>query len=101
MPKLYVLSGDDLGRSYEVRSDSVVLGRGRDADLVIRGGSVSRVHARLERADRRDQSPFKAFDAAVVLIPLGDAMRPVPFAPGKLDKAVHDRHAGGHGGRSD
>lgn len=49
MPKLYVLSGDDLGRTYEFTEDRVVLGRGQEADLVIRGRSVSRKHARLER----------------------------------------------------
>jgi len=46
MPRLYVLSGEDLGRTYEVRGGPVVLGR--VADLRIRGASISRRHARLE-----------------------------------------------------
>ena len=49
MPKLYVLSGSDIGRVYEVEGESVILGRGKEADLVIHGASVSRRHARLER----------------------------------------------------
>jgi len=49
MAKLFVLSGDDVGRTYEVTGDQVVLGRGKEADMVVRGLSVSRKHARLER----------------------------------------------------
>lgn len=49
MAKLFVLSGDDVGRTYDVTGDQVVLGRGKEADLVVRGLSVSRKHARLER----------------------------------------------------
>jgi predicted component of type VI protein secretion system len=49
MAKLFVISGDDIGCTYEVTGDKLVLGRGKDADLVVRGGSVSRKHARLER----------------------------------------------------
>lgn len=46
MPRLYVLSGEDLGRTFEVRGGPVVLGR--VADLRVRGASISRRHARLE-----------------------------------------------------
>lgn len=51
MVKLYVLSGDDIGRTYDLDGDSFVLGRGADADVTVRGASVSRKHARLERGD--------------------------------------------------
>ena len=48
MPRLYVLSGPDVGRSYAV-DDGSVLGRARDCDVALRGASVSRHHARVER----------------------------------------------------
>lgn len=48
MPRLYVLSGDDVGRTYDI-GESAVLGRSADADVTLRGASVSRRHARIER----------------------------------------------------
>jgi pSer/pThr/pTyr-binding forkhead associated (FHA) protein len=47
MPRLFVLSGDDLGRAYDF-DHAVVLGRGETADLRLRSVSVSRHHARVE-----------------------------------------------------
>lgn len=49
MPRLYVLSGDDLGRTFDVQGPSAVLGRVREVDCPVRGASISRRHARLER----------------------------------------------------
>lgn len=49
MAKLYVLSGDDVGKTFEVVGDQAILGRGKEADMVVRGLSVSRKHARVER----------------------------------------------------
>ena len=48
MPVLYVLSGSDVGRTYEV-VDGALLGRVSQCDVVLRDSSVSRTHARLER----------------------------------------------------
>lgn len=50
MAKLYVLSGDDVGKTFEVVGDQAILGRGKEADMVVRGLSVSRKHARVERS---------------------------------------------------
>ena len=47
MPRLFVLSGDDVGHTHDFDS-AVVLGRGKDADMRLRGASISRKHARLE-----------------------------------------------------
>jgi pSer/pThr/pTyr-binding forkhead associated (FHA) protein len=47
MPRLFVLSGDDLGRTYDF-TGPVVLGRGEGADVRLRSVAVSRAHARLE-----------------------------------------------------
>lgn len=49
MARLFVISGDDIGRSYDLQGDNLVMGRGKDADLTVHGASVSRMHARLER----------------------------------------------------
>ena len=48
MPRLYVLSGDDLGVVREFESGAVI-GRAPQVDLKIRGASISRQHARLEQ----------------------------------------------------
>ena len=46
MPRLFVLSGPDLGKTYSVDGD-VRLGRVSDCEVVVRDASVSRVHAKL------------------------------------------------------
>lgn len=48
MPRLYVLSGDDLGVVRDFESGAVI-GRAPELDLRIRGASISRQHARLEQ----------------------------------------------------
>lgn len=48
MPKLYVLSGPDLGRTFEVE-DGAKLGRGVDCAVHLRDVSVSREHAKIVR----------------------------------------------------
>ena len=50
MPRLYVLSGDDLGRTFDVDGPTVI-GRGERADVRVRDASVSREHARLEPSE--------------------------------------------------
>jgi predicted component of type VI protein secretion system len=47
MPKLYVLSGPDVGKSFEVSSGALV-GRDPDCAVRLRDPSVSRRHARVE-----------------------------------------------------
>lgn len=47
MPTLFVLSGDDVGRSFEF-DGPVVVGRIKEVDFTLRSVSVSRRHARLE-----------------------------------------------------
>ena len=49
MPKLYILSGQDLGRTVDV-SHGAVLGRALDCAVHLRHASVSRHHARLDLA---------------------------------------------------
>ena len=46
MARLYVLSGDDIGRTYDL-SGPVVLGRSKAADVVLRHPTVGREHARM------------------------------------------------------
>ena len=50
MPKLYVLSGPDLGRTFEVQ-DGAKLGRGVQCEVHLRDVSVSREHARIVREE--------------------------------------------------
>jgi len=52
MARLYVLSGPDLGKSFEV-APGAMLGRATDCAAVMRDHSVSRQHARLESQDGR------------------------------------------------
>jgi pSer/pThr/pTyr-binding forkhead associated (FHA) protein len=49
VPRIYVLSGPDVGRTYDVEADAT-FGRGADCTVHLRDASVSRNHARLERA---------------------------------------------------
>lgn len=57
MPKIYVLSGPDLGRTFEVE-DGAKLGRGVDCAVHLRDASVSREHARIVR----DESGWRVVD---------------------------------------
>jgi predicted component of type VI protein secretion system len=51
MPKLYVLSGPDVGKSFEVASGALV-GRDPECAVRLRDPSVSRHHARVEESER-------------------------------------------------
>ncbi len=46
MPRIFVLSGPDLGKTYSF-AEEVRLGRTSDCEVVVRDASVSRVHAKL------------------------------------------------------
>lgn len=48
MARLFILSGDHIGQTHDL-TGSCNLGRGKDADVVVGGKSVSRLHARLEK----------------------------------------------------
>ena len=52
MARIYVLSGPDLGKSFDVEAGAT-LGRATDCSVVLRDHSVSRQHARLECHDDR------------------------------------------------
>lgn len=82
MPRLFVLSGDDLGKTHDVERD-VVLGRGEEADIRIRAVSVSRTHARIERdasglgwrvVDLASRNGLKVDGERVEAAPLTDGM---------------------------
>jgi len=50
MPKLYILSGPDIGRTFEI-ADGARIGRGVDCAIHLRDVSVSREHARIVREE--------------------------------------------------
>jgi predicted component of type VI protein secretion system len=50
MPKLYVLSSPDVGRSFAL-ADGATVGRDPSCAIVLRDASISRKHARFELAD--------------------------------------------------
>ncbi len=58
MPRIYVLSGPDLGRTFDV-VDGATFGRTADCAVTLRDASVSRTHARLER----DGAAWRVVDA--------------------------------------
>ena len=47
-PALVVVQGAEIGRHYPLRRSRVVLGRGDEADVVLRDKKISRAHARIE-----------------------------------------------------
>lgn len=46
MPRLFLLSGPDLGQTIDI-TDATVMGRALDSDVVLRSNTVSRSHAKL------------------------------------------------------
>ncbi len=52
MPRIYALSGPDLGRTFDV-VDGATFGRTAECAVTLRDASVSRTHARLEREGAR------------------------------------------------
>jgi pSer/pThr/pTyr-binding forkhead associated (FHA) protein len=48
--RLFVLSGADLGRSFPL-DEGATVGRNADCAIALRDGSISRVHARIERRE--------------------------------------------------
>ena len=50
-PTLSITTGAQSGRVVPLTQDSVVLGRGSDADITLIGRGISRKHARVERVD--------------------------------------------------
>ncbi|GEM_PF-6902272 len=49
-PRLVILTGKDRGRELELARDGLVIGRTKDADLVVKDKSISRRHAMFSRA---------------------------------------------------
>lgn len=52
MPRLYVLSGAHIGATHDF-TDAVEVGRAVENGLTLKGGSISRRHARFEQVDGR------------------------------------------------
>jgi hypothetical protein len=78
MPKLYVLSGHDVGKSFEV-GDGALVGRDPECAVRLRDPSVSRRHACLERgesgwsiADTQSRNGVHVRGARVASAPLAD-----------------------------
>ncbi|HKE01354.1 MAG TPA: FHA domain-containing protein [Planctomycetota bacterium] len=109
MPRLFILSGPDLGLESEI-GDRGEIGRGETCAVRLRDGSVSRHHARLEKTaagyelvdlesrngisragERAVRIPLKHGDEVTigsVLVRFVDA--PAPAAPAELDEIVLD-----------
>jgi pSer/pThr/pTyr-binding forkhead associated (FHA) protein len=47
MPKVYIMNGPDKGRMYEVKKNTIHIGRSPENDVQIKDKSVSRVHVRI------------------------------------------------------
>jgi diguanylate cyclase (GGDEF)-like protein len=53
-PCLVIIAGSELGSSYQLTGDIVVVGRGADCDFSIDDGAASRRHLRIERRGHND-----------------------------------------------
>jgi hypothetical protein len=80
MPRLFILSGPDLGKSVDV-DDGALLGRADDCSVHLRDPSVSRKHARLQRSggrwslvDTESRNGVYLADERVPLIALEDGL---------------------------
>jgi len=80
MPRLFILSGPDLGKSVDV-DDGAILGRADDCSVHLRDPSVSRKHARLQHAggrwslvDTESRNGVYVEDERVPLIALEDGL---------------------------
>ena len=51
MPKIYILNGPLAGRSFEINSKNLFIGRDTDNDIQIQDPSVSRKHAKVFQKD--------------------------------------------------
>ncbi len=51
MPTLIMLEGHEIGRSWPVEKERVIIGRSEDCDVVLRERQVSRRHAQIRRLD--------------------------------------------------
>ena len=49
MPKIYIMNGQDKGRSFDLEGDTVTIGRAPDVDIRLRDKSISRNHAEIIR----------------------------------------------------
>ncbi|MCJ7594786.1 MAG: FHA domain-containing protein [Desulfobacterales bacterium] len=49
MPKIYIMNGEDKGRSFDLEGDTVTIGRAPDVDIRLRDKSISRNHAEIIR----------------------------------------------------
>jgi adenylate cyclase len=47
MPKVYIMNGPDKGRMYEVKKNTIYIGRSPENDVQVKDKSVSRVHIRI------------------------------------------------------
>jgi signal transduction histidine kinase/ActR/RegA family two-component response regulator len=53
MNKLFILSGEDAGRSHDLKGDTIYLGRAPDNDVEVKDKHVSRRHLKIEVRDRK------------------------------------------------
>ncbi len=59
---LIVLAGWEIGKEVEVKSASIVLGRGVDCDVCVNAPSVSRQHAQIELVEEGEDRYFRITD---------------------------------------
>jgi two-component system, cell cycle response regulator len=61
---LVMVQGPEIGRHYPLRRNRVSLGRGDQADIVLRDKQVSRLHARIETLRLGDETLYRLTDLA-------------------------------------
>lgn len=59
---LVVLQGPEIGRHYPLRRNKVVIGRGEEADVMIRHKEISRAHAKIEALRLGDETLHRLTD---------------------------------------
>jgi pSer/pThr/pTyr-binding forkhead associated (FHA) protein len=53
MPRIYIMNGSDKGRSFDVKSERITMGRGPENDIQLKDKSISRNHLEIFRKGAR------------------------------------------------
>ena len=56
MDKLYIMNGPDKGRCFDLKGDTIYIGRSPDNNIQVKGRTVSRRHLKIHRKTNEDEA---------------------------------------------